>query len=379
MIPMTGARLPQTESNWERARLIVDAEQFFERLLHTIADAQHSIDFEYYSFQLDRLGNRFVAALGAAASRGVRVRVMVDGIGSAAASSALAKQLFDCGVAVQIYHPLPWLTDGYRWSRPRGGWIFKMLTLLLNVNRRNHRKLCIVDGHTAWVGSFNITADHLPVAAGGLGWRDYALELQGRTVQSLVNGFERLWNDRNPRLHRGFIGRYLSNRSLPARRMKNRFVVHSVATAATRVWLVSAYFAPTARLRRALLKACRNGIDVRLLLPSRSDVIVFPGLSSHYYRELLRAGARIFLYQESVLHARALLVDDLVILGSSNWNHRSTLHDLELDAIVNGVDTVNELAEVIREDCNDGRELSLEQTPVPAWHSWFWYLLRYWM
>ena len=377
MTPMKETESPR--HHWEYSRLMVNAEDFFEELLAAIASAHSTVDLEYYIFQLDALGERFVEALAGAAARGVRVRVLIDGAGSSTYGTTLAQRLFAVGVPVQIYNPLPWLTGAYRWSRERGGWIYKFMLFLLNINRRNHRKLCTVDGSRAWVGSFNISVDHLSSTAGGRGWRDYAMELRGPEVESLEQGFDRLWKAQGPRFHRGFLARYLSNRSQRARRLKNRFVVRSVAGAVRRVWLVSAYFAPTSKLRRALLRACRDGRDVRLLLPGRSDVAMFPGLSSHYYRELLRAGARIFLYQAGVLHAKALLIDNFSIVGSSNWNYRSTLHDLELDVVIRSRDAVAALEQVVEEDCRNSRELRLEHTPSPSLGSWFWYILRYWM
>ena len=266
-----------------------------------------------------------------------------------------------------------------RWSRQSGGMVWKFLTFLLNINRRNHRKLCVVDGENAWLGSFNITADHLPVAAGGQGWRDYGVELTGPRVATLVEGFESLWLRTRSRLRRGFLSGYLSNRSLSARALKNRFVARSVVTAQHRVWLVSAYFLPTASLRRALLQACRNGAEVCLLLPERSDVTVFPRLSSHYYHELLLAGARIFLYRPGILHAKALMVDDFAIMGSSNWNYRSTLHDLELDVVLRHADTLADLEAVMREDAAESHELSLAELRTPGLLSRLLYALRYWM
>jgi cardiolipin synthase len=366
-------------THWDNAHLIVDAEVFFEGLLRAIDSARSAVEFEYYIFELDFLGERFVATLGAAVARGVSVRVLMDGVGSAQDGTKLSRHLSDAGVEVRIYHPLPWLAESYRWSRRSGGLLYKFLAFLLNINRRDHRKLCVVDGQRAWVGSFNITADHLPVATGGKGWRDYAVELSGPRVETLVEGFDSIWFRARPRLRRGFIASYLSNRSRGGRRLKNRFVARSVVNARKRVWLVSAYFLPTAALRRALLHACRGGAEVCLLLPERSDVTVFPGLSSHYYRQLLHAGARVFLYQRGVLHAKALLVDDFVIIGSSNWNYRSALHDLELDVVLRHPETLAALEKVVRGDATDSRELSLTDTPTPGLISRVLYGLRYWL
>ena len=366
-------------SHWESSRLYADAEPFFDSILRAIASARFSVDFEYYIFELDVLGERFVTALLDAAARGVRVRVLIDGVGSLRDGTAISHRLTAGGVHVKIYHPLPWITESYRWSRRGGGFLYKFLVFLLNINRRDHRKLCVVDELVAWVGSFNITAAHLPVESGGLGWRDYGVELKGPRITSLSAGFDSLWLRTRARLRRGFIASYLSNRSLRARALKNRFVARSVVNARDRVWLVSAYFLPTAALRRALLHACRSGAEVCLLLPERSDVVVFPLLSSHYYRELLLAGARIFLYQPGVLHAKALLIDDFAILGSSNWNYRSTLHDLELDVVLRDPSTLAELEQFMRNDAVDSRELTLEELRPPGLVSRLLYGLRYWM
>lgn len=365
--------------SWEDTRLLADGREFYLKLLQAIADARQTIDFEYYIFNADELGEKFILALGDAAARGVEVRVIIDGLGSALDGVSIAERLFDLGVEVRIYHPLPWLTGAYRWSRGRVTWLLMFFMLLLNINRRNHRKLCMIDGKQAFVGSQNITVEHLPVAEGGSGWRDYAVELKGAGVHSLAQGFNQLWLRQKPRFHRGFLARHLSNRGLSARRLKNRFVVHSVELAQNRVWLVAAYFAPTARFQRSLLHACRQGVDVRLLLPEQSDVMLFPRLSSYYFHELLDAGARIFLYQPSVLHAKALLIDDFFILGSSNWNYRSTVHDLELDVVIREHGTVRELEQLVGRDCNDAFELPRENLPTPSFRSRLWYLFRYWM
>ena len=363
--------------------MLAEAQRFFDHQLAGIAAAQISVDFEYYIFNYDALGQRFVEALITAANRGVRVRVMIDGVGSMADCEILSEQLSSHGVDVRIYNPLPWLFDTYRWGRwPRGraqGWLRRFITLLWNINRRNHRKLCIVDGETAWLGSFNITAEHLSIDAGGQGWRDYGVALRGPRIESLMASFDDLWEGHAPTLQRGFLASFLSNRSVKARQLRNYFVARSVRNARYRVWLVNAYFLPTAALRRALLAACRSGCDVRLILPEHSDIRVFPMLSSHYYRELLRAGARVYLYQPGILHAKALLVDAFAILGSSNWNYRSTLHDLELDVVLRDPRAVRPLEQTLLEDMDDSRELTFEDTTRPGVLSWLLYGLRYWM
>lgn len=364
---------------WQSSRLVLDSAVLYAEILAAIEAASERIDFEYYIFELDAVGARFLEALAAASQRGVQVHVLLDGVGCAATAATIAQQLSRAGAEVRIYHPLPWLTGAYQWSLVRGGWFTKWLSFVLNVNRRNHRKLCIVDAGQAWIGSQNICRQHLAVAAGGEGWRDYALHVTGARVGALAAAFTAQWESQPARLQRGFLTHFLSNHSRRARRLKNAFVANSVASATGRVWIVSAYFAPTARMRRALLKAAREGLDVRLLLPGSSDIAVFPGLSSHYYHELLQAGARIFLYQAGVLHAKAMLIDDVMILGSSNLNYRSTLHDLELDLVIRDPEVVQELHHVVVTDIDNASEVRTEVVQRPRLLSWLWYLLRYWM
>ncbi|MCX2979796.1 phosphatidylserine/phosphatidylglycerophosphate/cardiolipin synthase family protein [Halieaceae bacterium IMCC14734] len=364
---------------WQSSRLVLDSAVLYANLLAAIDSASERIDFEYYIFELDIVGSDFLEALARAARRGVQVHVLLDGVGCAATAATIASELSNAGAQVRIYHPLPWLTGAYQWSLARGGWFTKWLSFVLNVNRRNHRKLCLVDARHAWIGSQNICREHLAVAAGGEGWRDYALHVSGAGVTALADAFTAHWESQPAHLQRGFLTHFLSNHSRRARRLKNAFVTNSVASATGYVWIVSAYFAPTARLRRSLLKAARSGADVRILLPANSDVAVFPGLSSHYYRELLLAGARVFQYQSGVLHAKAMLVDGVMILGSSNLNYRSTLHDLELDLVIRNPDAVAELQQVVASDMAGAKEVRGELLRRPSIISWLWYLLRYWM
>ncbi len=364
---------------WQHSRLLAGGDALFLELEEAISAARLSIEFEYYIFNDDAVGRRFMDALAAAAARGVNVRVLIDGVGSSGAGAAIAAELNRAGVAVKIYHPLPWLTGAYRWSLVRGGWLYKFFYLLLNINRRNHRKLCVIDDQYAWVGSINISADHLAVEAGGAGWRDYAVALRGEGVGHLRAGFDRQWLSLPARLQKGFLARHLSNRSPLARRLKNRFLVRSISEARQRVWVVSAYFAPTASLRRALLRACRRGADVRLLLPEATDVTFFPGLSQTYFQELLRSGARIFQYRGGVLHAKALLIDQLAVIGSSNLNYRSTLHDLELDVLLDEQELLEELQGVVLRDLESAAELTAAGLPDPPRLAWLWYAFRYWL
>ncbi len=366
-------------SKGRSATFYSEADSYYESILAAVNAASESVVVETYIFNFDRIGQRFVDALSAAAQRGCRVRVLLDGFGSFRDASRLAEVLEAAGAELKIYHPLPWRLAAHTHSWQQGHWLYKILYFIFNINRRNHRKLCLVDSKAAWIGSFNISASHFGDDSGGKPWRDYGVCLRDDTVKSLSRGFDNLWLAERPRLYRGFFSRYLSNRSLASRRLKNRFLLRQIENTENRLWIANAYFAPTAAIRRGILRACERAVDVRLILPGHSDVPVFPALSGCYYSELLAAGAKIYTFDRGVLHAKAILLDDLAIVGSSNLNYRSLLHDLELDVVIHNPEVVELLQDNLREDMNDSLVLNL-QTLVPVGLvARLYYGFRYWM
>ncbi len=348
-------------------------------MLDSIAFAKERIDFQFYIFELGEIGRRYVEALGDAASRGVRVRVLIDGIGSQRDGQMIAQHLNLDGVDVKIYHPPPWQARLHRWSRQKGNRVRKLISLLFKINRRNHQKCCVVDNEIVWIGSLNISDNHLECHAGGQSWRDYAVSINGEMAQSLGRNFDTLWDDRPSHPERGFLSRYIHNRNLVARRLKNRFVVERIRSAQTRLWIASAYFAPPGQVRRALLVACKRGVDVRLILSKESDVPMFPGISRCYYKALLRAGAKIYEYRPAVLHAKVLISDELCVLGSSNINYRSFFHDLELDVVLYDKSIIRQLERELELDMADCDEVKVSAVQKLDWRLSLLHYIRYWM
>ncbi|MFT5483925.1 MAG: cardiolipin synthase [Halieaceae bacterium] len=348
-------------------------------MLAAVAMAKERIDFQFYIFELGLIGRQFIDALGEAAARGVRVRVLIDGLGSQRDGLMIAEHLELDGAEVKIYHPLPWLTPLHRWSRQRGNRIRKAITFLFKVNRRNHQKLCIVDSHRVWTGSINISDTHLATDLGGQGWRDYAISMEGEGASALARSFDDFWDSGRAQTGKGFLTRYLHNKSLVARRLKNRFFVERIRSAQRRLWIASAYFAPPGAVRRALITACQRGVDVRLILSLESDVPMFPGISRCYYSQLLKAGAKIYEYRPAVLHAKVLLSDDICVLGSSNINYRSFFHDLELDAVLDDEDVLRDLERELGLDMQASRVIGPADAKGLSWNLRLLHYLRYWM
>ena len=335
-------------------KIVISGQAFYQGVCMDIDRAQASVDLEMYIFDDDIAGRMVAQSLIAASTRGVRVRAHVDGVGSNQWGGRLAQELVAAGVQVRIFHPLPW--HFWKWRDPVRSrfWFEKIFVLLTKINRRNHRKMVIIDKKLAWVGSFNISAQHLPKIQGGADWRDTAVRIADDRVSDLVLAFRREWSH-------AYLARFLTkrprfprlvriNNTRKARNRLYRELLKRVGTCGKRLWVTSAYFIPEYRLLRQILDAARRGVDVRILLPMQADVRFMTWSARSFYTQLLDAGVKIFEYSPAVLHAKVLIIDDWVSVGSSNMNFRSLFHDLEVDLVIRDENAQRELTEQFAAD-----------------------------
>lgn len=381
-IKMRRVESPLLKAQWQEEHLVASAEQYFEELCQDIDNAQYNIILEAYIFKNDRVGQRIIFALKQAVQRGVNIKLLIDGIGSLGTAADIAHELSNSGIEVKIYHPPPWYLRAYRWSREEGHNLRKLFIFFMELNRRNHRKLIVIDDQIAWVGSFNIADDHLSEKYGGNSWRDYAARVTGPEVLRLSENFQLVWQKKRRQPGSGFLTHYLSNLSPYSRRLKRRFILRQIAKAQRQLWICSAYFSPSGALVRAIKRASRRGVDVRLIVPSRSDVMLFPALTASYYSDLIKHGIKVYEYQQHFYHAKALLIDQQIIIGSTNLNHRSLLHDLELDILLSHEQTISDFKQLHEDDLIQSRQVTL--TELPRYRkllmlSWLPRLIRYWM
>lgn len=373
--------LPLREGN--AALLLEGGGAWLEATGALIRGARASLDFEMYIWADDPVGRSIAGLLKEALGRGVRVRGLVDALGSFG-SDELLEDLRGAGAELLRFHPVaPW--------RPLRVW-----------NRRNHRKLLVADGVEAVTGSANWGQDY-----DGLGnasaYLDIGLGLRGPSVSDLAEDFEKLWRRcggeprrpsepgvRSPEpLQPGpwiepVTVQVVTSLSRRGGRAIRRHLDLLIRQARHSLWIANAYFVPGPRLLRLLVRAARRGTDLRLLLPGPSDNRFVQAASRAVYAPLLKAGARISERRGRVLHAKAALVDEAwVVIGSANLDPRSFRHNLELNLALHHpalTAQVRRLFEALSAESDPVDAESWARRPWPArlW-SWIAYRCRWWL
>lgn len=366
---------------WQTEQLYFNSLNYFADILAQIDQAQHNIIIESYIFDCDDLGKKIINALALAHQRGVYVRVLMDGIGSSTDGYRAAAELEAHSIDVKIYRPLPWRIFDYNRGIHKGSIANKLLSSIRRINQRTHRKLIIIDNTWLWSGSLNISQRHLPLAAGGEGWKDYGVGVCGKHIQAITEQFDDFWLRRPIRTNPSLFRYYWNTYSSWSRIRKNRLLLEKIEQAQDRILITSAYFAPSTKIIRALKRARRRQVDIQILVTAKSDVHLFPLLTASYYADLLRAGIHIYEYQPCMLHAKALLIDDFCLIGSTNFNHRSFLHDRELDIVLTQPESLQQLQNQFMLDRADSVEVTLSPDRVWRWRllGWLPRLLRYWL
>ncbi|TLZ63285.1 MAG: phosphatidylserine/phosphatidylglycerophosphate/cardiolipin synthase family protein [Gammaproteobacteria bacterium] len=339
-------------------RLLNDGGEFFARMLAAIEEARRYVLLEMYLVRSGAVATRFIDALGRAAGRGARVCVMFDGFGALGLTRADRRRLLDAGLELRFFNPLR---------------LGNRLSNLL----RDHRKLLLADGRVAFVGGAGLTDDFAPGARRGP-WRELMVEIQGPVIADWQRAFARTWRRCGPELalveppaceaHADGAAGRLSLSEARQRSVLANGVLRRIDSAAARAWIMSAYFVPSRRFRKALRRAARRGVDVRLLLPgARTDHPWVRQAARRFYGKLLRNGVKIFEYQPRMLHAKMILCDDWVSLGSSNLDRWSFRWNLEANQEIADADFANTAAAVFAADFAVSRALSRRYWRQRAW------------
>ena len=337
-----------------RVTRLKDGREFYPAELDAIRRARHAINLEYYEFKEGEIASQILTALTERARAGVQVRVIVDALGSFSTHTAYFDELKAAGGQMRWYHPLRFQD----WPK---------------VNNRTHRKLLVIDGQTGFIGGAGIADHWWKDSKSGPTWRDDVFCVEGEVVAGLISTFSENWLEASGEILSGPA--QFGFKAMPGG--APGFVVLStphgggtqarilfqalIRSACESIQITTPYFLPDRSARRALIAAVRRGIKVQILTAGpRIDHPTIRTLSRHSSRHLLQAGAEIFEYQPSMLHAKLMTVDgQWSVVGSTNFDHRSFALNDEVNLAHLDRDLAATLEQDFREDLQQSRPLTL--------------------
>jgi cardiolipin synthase len=371
----------------------------YEAMFAAIRGARDHINMETYILEDDDIGRRFADALIAKQRQGVQVNLIHDGVGTFGTPRAFFQRLKDAGVAVLEFNPVNPLTA-------KAGW---------DVNQRDHRKILIVDGTTAFLGGINISgvysSGRLSGASGGTGsqgdgsarahhsevpWRDTDLQVTGPVVADLQKLFLDTWREQkgDPLAKRRYFPKLGTQGPAVVRAIGSApddpysliyaTLLSAINSAESQILITNAYFVPDPQLSAALIAAARRGVDVKMVLPSTSDSwLVFRAGRAHY-DELLRGGVKLYERKDALLHAKTALIDGVwSTVGSTNLDWRSFIHNQEVNVVVLGADFGDRMRAAFERDLAASSPITLEEwerRPVDdRFKEWFGEMWEYWL
>ncbi len=343
------AKLSWVKGN--ETKLLIDGQQTFDAIFHAIDEASDYILVQFFIVNEDHLGNQFKEKLKAAASRGVRVYFIPDAIGCYGVNEGFWDELRASGVDVQLFRVLE------RRSRR------------FQLNFRNHRKIVVVDGKTAFFGGHNVGNEYLGIDTPLSPWRDTHCQVWGPVISSLQISFLEDWyfvkdlkeHWELPQLFWNQTPRPEDTTALmipsgPADLMETCGLMfdQAIHMAKRRFWIASPYFIPDGKITSALILAALKGIDVRVLLPQKPDHLMVYMARKDFYGPLQSAGVKFYHYDKGFLHQKVFLIDDeYASVGTANLDNRSFRLNFELTCLFKGSKMVSELEEMLIKDFAD--------------------------
>ncbi len=328
----------------------------YDAMLEAIENAQSTVLLETYIWKSDRVGQKFKAALTAAAERGVDVYVVYDVF----ANLVVKRSFFDFDPRIRVLRHRPW-------TAVRGD-------LVLRAPGLNHRKLLVVDGEVGFLGGYNIGSLY------ATRWRDTHMRIRGDSAADLENAFVDYWNQargrRHPALpqptHRPWDNAIRMARNVPSLGVYpiRYMYLEAIDRARDRIWLTHAYLIPDDDLTFALVEAVDRGVDVRVIVPAESNHVVADWLSRGFYHTLLGRGVRLFLYQNAMVHAKTGTIDgQWSTIGTANLDRLSLTGNYEINAEILDAALAARMEDIFAMDLGNCVELTLaewEHRPLAA-------------
>ena len=370
--------------------LLQDGPATYKAMFTAMRAARDHINLETYIFGDDEVGKRFADLLLERQAAGIQVNLIYDSVSGLSTPKEFFERLSAGGVRVLEFNPVnPFAGNKKKWR----------------LNNRDHRKLLIVDGRVAFLGGLNISESYSssPLSSSSTkkqkfatGWRDTHLQIEGPAVAKLQTLFMDTWAKQRgaplakknyfPGLARqgAEIVRVIGSSFSDPHSLIYLTLISAITNAQQRVYLANAYFVPDPKLREALADAARRKVDVRLVLPGRTDSwAVFHAGRSHY-NELLRAGIRIFEQRGTVMHSKTVVIDGVwSTVGSTNLDWRSFLHNDELNAVIIGRNFGDQMEVMFAQDQTESTEIHLTSWKRRSFlvriQEWVARLAEYWL
>jgi cardiolipin synthase len=348
-----------------KVEVFTNGDQFYEAELQAISQAKKNINIEAYIFQEGDIARRFVEALTERASAGVKVKLVIDGLGSMGTKDSYFDDFKRAGGKFFWYHPIRWYN-------------------IPHYNNRTHRELMVIDGTIGFIGGAGI-ADHWykQTSKDQPRWRDTMVRVEGDAVPNLQATFAENWlescgeliagPDYFPIIHRDRAQTAMIVNSMPSMggSTRARVLMQSlVASAHKSILITSPYFLPDGSMSDEIVRARKRGVEVRIIAPGRkSDHMVTRSSSQRSYGPLLQAGVQIYEYQPAMIHAKILIVDGVWgVVGSTNFDNRSFGLNDEVNMAVYDESFASRLAEDFARDLTQSQAITYEEwAHRPLW------------
>ncbi len=329
-----------------------NGQEKFDALLADIAAARSYINMQYYIIVNDNIGIRVMEALMERARAGVKVRLIYDHVGSFKLSNRYLRRLKEAGVEAYPFFKVVFPPFGTR------------------INWRNHRKIVVIDGKVGYIGGMNVADRYVDGGKLFDVWRDLHLRVEGPAVFALQQSFAVDWNFMGqPLLEEGPLATAVKGHSVgmqlvtggPTTQWLNMTLVFQQAIARARkcIYIQTPYFIPSEGLVHTLQVAALSKVDVRLMIPRRSDSDMLRWASFSYVQECLRAGIKVYLYEKGMLHSKAIIIDDdFCTVGSTNFDFRSFEHNFEANMLIYSTDFNARMKALFVRDMRDSRRVT---------------------
>ena len=363
-------------------KLLKSGEEKFIDLFAEIEKAKHHIHLEYFNFRNDSIANLLFDVLGRKASEGVKVRAIFDAFGNSSNNQPLKKKHLENirkkGIEIVKFDPIrfPWINHAFH---------------------RDHRKIAIIDGKTAYTGGMNI-ADYYINGLPEIGeWRDMHVRIKGEAVNQLQDIFLDMWNKcTNQEIGGASYYPYKHGLDINHSQDKEVAVVDryprknpedmrnvyatAIETAQKKVQIINPYFTPTRPIKKAIKKALKKGVKVEIMIPGKSDIGFTPDAALYIANKLRKKGADIYIFNGGFHHSKIMMADSIYCtVGSTNLNSRSLHYDYEVNTFIFDTSTTHELITMFKEDQENStlltREIYKNRTLWKRFYGWFAHLL----